>query len=64
MIQNESSANLTPERPRGDADLAPSASQDLQQLVDPDKQEEYRAAYLAQLRQRACPGCGESDVIF
>lgn len=37
---------------------------DLAQLSDPDKQAEYRREYLAQLRQRACPGCGESVDLF
>jgi hypothetical protein len=32
-----------------------------EQLSDAATQEEYRREYLAQLRRRACPGCGESD---
>jgi hypothetical protein len=34
------------------------------QLVDPEKQAEYRREYLAQLKRRACPGCGEHDDFF
>jgi len=35
---------------------------ELSQLSDKDKQEEFRKAYLAQLRQQQCPGCGETDL--
>lgn len=35
----------------------------LEQLTEAAKQEAYRREYLAQLRQRACPGCGE-DIEF
>ena len=30
--------------------------------ADDRKQEEYRRAYLEQLRQRECPGCGETSL--
>lgn len=33
------------------------------ELTDAAFQERYRAAHLEQLRRRACPGCGEGDVI-
>ena len=31
-------------------------------LADEQTQEAYRRAYLAQLRARECPGCGESGL--
>ncbi len=42
----------------------PLAQGDIAQLTDPVKQAEYRREYLAQLRQRSCPGCGESVDLF
>jgi hypothetical protein len=33
-----------------------------QALADADTQEKYRIEYLRQLRQRSCPGCGETDL--
>jgi len=39
------------------------ASDEQCQLADASLQERYRAAHLDQLRRRACPGCGEGDVI-
>lgn len=40
---------------------SPAASPELD---DADLQAEYRREYLKQLRQRACPGCGETDAIY
>ena len=34
-----------------------------EQLSDAETQARYRDEYLAQLRRRACPGCGE-DALF
>ena len=31
-------------------------------LLSEKTQEEYRKAYLEQLRKRQCPGCGETDI--
>jgi len=42
----------------------PLESAESAQLADPDKQGEYRREYLAQLKRRACPGCGEQDEVF
>ena len=44
----------------------PSAltTDELAQLSDPVKQEQFRLEYLAQLRRRACPGCGETGEDF
>lgn len=39
-------------------------SAELAQLADPEKQAEYRREYLAQLKRRACPGCGEHDGFY
>lgn len=33
-----------------------------QALADANTQERYRVEYLRQLRQRSCPGCGETDL--
>ena len=33
-----------------------------QQLSDEQLQEQYRQAYLEQLRRRSCPGCGDTDL--
>lgn len=64
MRQDDLTPHVKAEAPRdGGADATPAPSE-LQQLVDPAKQDEYRAAYLAQLRQRACPGCGEDVELF
>lgn len=58
--------------PQSDA-ACPAASQstppelttdELAQLSDPVKQEQFRLEYLAQLRRRACPGCGETGEDF
>ena len=38
-------------------------SESLAQLTDAETQARYREEYLAQLRRRACPGCGE-DAFF
>lgn len=35
-------------------------TEELAQLSDPVKQEQFRREYLTQLRHRACPGCGEA----
>jgi hypothetical protein len=40
-----------------------NTDKELEQLTNADKQVEYRREYLAQLRRRACPGCGE-DTLF
>lgn len=58
--------STTPNDAPAPADAAKPAisPHDLEQLADPGKQAEYRRAYLAQLRQRACPGCGETDELF
>lgn len=32
------------------------------ELSDKEKQAEYEKAYLAQLRQLQCPGCGETEL--
>lgn len=34
------------------------------QPTESDRQKHYRREYLAQLRRRACPGCGDGDPIF
>ncbi len=47
------------ERDKETLDLA-----ELAQLADPEKQAEYRREYLAQLKRRACPGCGEHDGFY
>ncbi|MDZ4656529.1 MAG: hypothetical protein SH868_03005 [Bythopirellula sp.] len=62
MIDNQ----MTPESQRtNDPTDEPMQStltpDELAQLSDPDKQAYFRREYLAQLRQRACPGCGEID---
>ncbi|TWU21409.1 hypothetical protein [Bythopirellula polymerisocia] len=36
--------------------------QQARELADKAKQEEYRKAHLAQLRQLQCPGCGETEL--
>ena len=37
---------------------------DAAQLADTELQEKYREEYLAQLRRRLCPGCGEDSSVF
>ncbi|WP_442483359.1 hypothetical protein [Aeoliella sp. SH292] len=53
---------------RDAADEAPqsiAASQtDAAQLADVELQEKYRKEYLAQLRRRSCPECGEDFSSF
>lgn len=39
-------------------------NEQLAELNDQKKQAEYRREYLAQLRRRACPGCGETDSVY
>ncbi len=44
--------------------LSPSLSErEHLDLADASTQAKYRAAYLEQLRRRACPGCGEGDIL-
>lgn len=49
-----------------DAASQPTASsltsEELAQLSDPDKQEQFRREYLNQLRRLSCPGCGEGEL--
>ena len=61
--------NNQPSEPRlvdclAEVSLEGQASHDLK-LSDEDlaKQEEYRLAYLEQLRRRSCPGCGDDGSI-
>ncbi len=62
MTQSFDSREPQPKPPPTDAD-APLDSKDLAHLADPQTQEEYRRAYLEQLRRRACPGCGDDGSI-
>lgn len=39
-------------------------AEQLAALDDAAKQDVYRREYFAQLKRRACPGCGESDDHF
>jgi len=43
------------------AELTPEQHEELD---DPDKQEQYRAAYLVQQARTLCPGCGDDGLIF
>lgn len=47
-----------------DGEKQKRTSEEAAALADPEKQAEYRREYLAQLRRRACPGCGESGEPF
>ena len=46
----ELSVSITPDQPLSEEQLA-------------KQQEEYRIAYLEQLRRRSCPGCGDDGSI-
>jgi hypothetical protein len=48
--------------PACDAQQESLAEAQLADLTDAAKQESYRQEYLRQLRQRACPGCGDDGV--
>lgn len=52
----------TPDKIQPDSDQQISTTH--LQPADSDVQEEYRREYLAQLRRRACPGCGDGEPIF
>ncbi|MEX2171071.1 MAG: hypothetical protein WD851_17260 [Pirellulales bacterium] len=65
MMSNERREELaTTDRSACNEDNESLESAELAQLTDPEKQAEYRREYLAQLKRRACPGCGESDDLF
>ena len=60
--KNESRQRSGPPAPVSRHPQTPSLTPDeLAQLADAAKQEDFRREYLAQLRRRACPGCGETD---
>ena len=61
MTQSFDSRDPQP-KPQADADV-PLDSKDLADLADPKTQEEYRQAFLEQLRRRACPGCGDDGTV-
>ncbi len=64
MINTRSNQELSvPDSP---SETAPPSltPEEAAQLIDPQKQELYRREYLAQLRRRACPGCGETEQNF
>ena len=42
--------------------LEPLSERTRRELEDEAKQAVYAKAYLAQLRARSCPGCGETDI--
>lgn len=60
-IQDKEAANSCPIDPEHKTSIE---LDEAAQLTDPEKQAEYRREYLAQLRRRACPGCGESEEVF
>jgi hypothetical protein len=64
MMQENRPPIGSPEDLDHSGESATASPAELEQLKDPAKQDEYRAAYLAQLRQRACPGCGETYESF
>jgi len=41
-----------------------STPEQLRELSDPKKQEQYRLAYRLQQARRSCPGCGDDGVMF
>jgi hypothetical protein len=41
-----------------------STPEQLRELSDPRKQEQYRLAYRLQQARRSCPGCGDDGVMF
>lgn len=49
---------------RVESDTQSLTAEQLAALDDAAKQDEYRREYLAQLKRRACPGCGESNDLF
>lgn len=62
-------SNMTPEPTNcTSAEIQPDSDQQIStphlQPADSDIQEEYRREHLAQLRRRACPGCGDGEPIF
>jgi len=46
------------------AEAEPLAPEQLADLWSPEKQQEYRRAYLRQQARRACPGCGDDGSLF
>lgn len=42
---------------------SPLTERELLDLADDSTQNKYRAAYLEQLRRRACPGCGDGEIL-
>lgn len=45
-------------------DEQPLSFEQLADLWSPEKQEEYRRAYLRQQARRTCPGCGDDGSLF
>jgi hypothetical protein len=41
-----------------------SKAEDAGQTDNKDEQEQWRKAYILQLRRRNCPGCGDGDEVF
>jgi hypothetical protein len=62
MTQSFNSRDPQPKLPATDAN-ASLDSEKLVYLADPETQEEYRKAFLDQLRLRICPGCGDDGTI-
>ncbi len=50
---------MTPEQSNVADALTPKQTQ---QLSDEELQEQYRQAYLEQIRRQSCPGCGDTDI--
>jgi hypothetical protein len=64
MIGNQPEANRANDEFECPAAETRLTAQELVDLQDSDLQAHYRREYLAQLRRRACPGCGEADEVF
>ena len=62
MTQSFDSRDPQPKASPTDTDT-PLDPKDLADLANQQTQDEYRRAYLQQLRRRACPGCGDDGSI-
>lgn len=65
MIEERNNKQPVVEIPAAaDGATPPSTPLNSESLSNADQQAEYRREYLAQLRRRACPGCGEDVEYF
>ena len=64
MEQKPLSPKDAPSEPSTSDETVSLTNEQLAELNDQEKQAEYRREYLAQLRRRACPGCGETDSVY